>query len=399
MAEFKKKWGDRALDDNWRRKDKGGSAFGEELVDDEDGGEDGQRDKETGKEAWRDPQLYLKDIPTDETAMSVSNERICEALYKSGIIYKEKLRDPDNAVESFEVLNSRFEECRYTPESYYQLYRIYLEKERDGRYFVESGPPSQQYAAIILERWPDSEFARLVRDPNVLLADEARKAVRAAEYDHLYREFRQGQYFTVISACNEVIANEPDNHLIPKYHLLKAMAVGALKQVDAFKAALTEVKNKFPGTDEAKAATDILAILEGQGQQLDPAPSKGSGYRMEQGRHYFALLFPNEAGDATEAKTKISNFNSAYFPRSTIQVTSSFLDPETQVILMSVFDTKVKAMEYYSLFLSDRTKLAGLNDQGFATFAITPDNYSELYKSKDVTAYSEFFARNYLEGK
>ena len=47
--------------------------------------------------------------------------------------------------------------------------------------------------------------------------------------------------------------------------------------------------------------------------------------------------------------------------------------------------------------MSDKRVLAGINDKQYPAFAISPDNYSELYKTKDVEAYSAFFATNYLE--
>lgn len=400
-AEFRKKWGARPLEDDWRRKDRSGSAVNEEVVEEEEtGGDEGDESEDAAE--WKDPKYYLKDIPSDSTAIAASDGRICEALYRSGMIYKEKLRDTDNAVESFENLNSRFDECRYTPESYYQLYRIYLEKERDEKYINFSGMGSQTYANIIMERWPDSEFARLVRDPNALQADAARMAVASAEYEQLYRNFRQGDYLGTITACNTVIANEPRNPVLAKYHLLKAMAVGGMKELSAFRAALEDVKTKFGGSDEARAASDILAVLDGQGAKQPPANDKSSSapsFRVDQGQHYFALLFPTADGNIMDVKARISDFNRQFFPGTTIQVTSSFLNADMQVILLSVFETKGKAMEYYDLFLSQRPELAGINDQGYTTFAITPDNYSALYKSKNVDAYSAFFVENYLEGQ
>jgi hypothetical protein len=69
------------------------------------------------------------------------------------------------------------------------------------------------------------------------------------------------------------------------------------------------------------------------------------------------------------------------------------------VVLLSVFESKQKAMEYYDIFLSEQEQLAGINDQGYASFAITPDNYSQLYKSKDLDGYTAFFQENYLQGQ
>ncbi|HEX2617380.1 MAG TPA: tetratricopeptide repeat protein, partial [Flavobacteriales bacterium] len=400
VAEFKKKWGARTNDDNWRRKDKGGSAL-VEVVEGGEEPEDGKEDAaKEGEPEWKDPANYLKDIPKDSASLTASNERVCEALYLSGMIYKEKLKDIDNAVESFEVLNGRFEDCRYTPESHYQLYRIYLEKERTGSFIAfERKQESGYWADVILERWPDSEFARLVRDPNQLQADEASRQAEEAAYTELYDQFRQRLYVPVITACQRVITDQPRNHLLPKYQLLKAMAVGGMHETEAFRNALLEVTTKFPGTEEAKAAEAMLAALDGQAQgNTPPPPTKDEeGFTVDQGQHYFVLVFPNVGGDVSTIKARIDDFDKQYFRNTPIQITSSILDKNSQVIMLSMFQTREKAMEYYELFKTNQDLLPGINDRGYPMFAISPSNYQRFYTTKDLDGYTAFFGENYLQ--
>jgi hypothetical protein len=403
MAQFRKKWGNRKLEDDWRRKDRSGSALAESL---EEEGEDAlaqsqrdqEKEKEKGQEEWRDPAFYLKDLPRDDAALEASNERICSALYITGMIYKEQLKDRDNAVESFENLQSRFDQCRYTPESYYQLFRIYYEKEQNENYFALDGMGSEFYANIILERYPTSEFARLVRDPNVLQADDARKAIEEFEYKDIYQQFRQGAHARVIAACERVIDEEPRNHFRSKYYLLRAMAIGSMRNVSGFRTALGEVVATFPGTDEARAAEELLAVLDKPAEAPKPPPA-ASPYKTEQGQHYFAIIIPNKGNDITAIKAKLSDFNQTFFRQPGMQITNSFLDADHQVVLLTFFDTKAKAMEFYSLFRGNKDVLAGINDQGHPAFAISPDNFSTLFKSKDVDGYAAFFSKNYLGGQ
>ncbi len=397
MAQFRKKWGTRPLEDDWRRKDKSGSALAESL---EEEGEEAlaqsELDKEKGQEEWRNPDYYTKDIPRDDAALEASNEKICGALYVSGMIYKEQLKDKDNATESFENLHSRFDQCRYTPEAYYQLYRIYKEKEEAENFFSMDGKGSQYYADIILERYPSSEFARLVRDPNVLQADEVRKAAEEFDYKEVYKQFRQYAYGAVISASDNVLANEPNNHFRAKYQLLRAMAVGGMRNVGLFREALNEVLSNYPGTDEARAAEELLAVLDRSADQSSKPPPSASTFKTEQGQHYFAIIVPNAGNDINTIKSKLSDFNTTFFRQPGMQITNSFLDADHQVILLTFFDTKAKAMEFYSLFRGNRDVLEGINDQGHPAFAISPDNYSTLYKNKDVEGYAAFFTTNYL---
>lgn len=402
VSEFKKKWGTRPNEDDWRRKDKSGSA----LADPEtaENGEDTENGDKKDEPDWKDPANYLKDIPLDSAALEASNEKVCTALYIAGTIYKEKLKDTDNAIESFEVLNGRFEECRYTPESYYQLYRIYLAKEKSGSFFSLDERGSAFYANVIKERWPDSEFARLVDDPNQLMADEQRRGKEESDYASLYQRYREANYPEVIAGCNFVITETPKNHLIPKYHLLKALAVGGMRQVDAFRTALQDVVSKFPGSDEAKAAQDILAQLDKQaGAQPSGQPPAevvaAPSYAAADGPHYIVVVYPTADGDINPIKARISDFGLENFRTKSFQVTNSLLDQSFQIIKISPFANSTEAMAYYDLFIANRAQLGDLMDRGYTTFAISTANYAAFYRSKDVETYASFFRDTYLKGQ
>ncbi len=395
LTNFRKKWGNRPLEDNWRRKDK--TVVMAENPEDEEGEDGKEGGKEDGEPSWKDPTSYGKDIPRDIEAMNASNALICEALYVSGMIYKEQLKDIDNAIESFEVLNGRFEDCRYTPESHYQLYRIYLEKEANGWVDLMGGSGSQTYANIILERWPDSEFARLVRDPNLLMGDEVRRKEEEAAYREAYRLYRQYAYSTVVGMCERVIREEPRNHFRSKYLMLRALAMGGMRDMNGYRTALQDVKTQFAGTEEAQAADNLLAALDGAtGGKSAPPPPAGPAYAMDNGQHYYMMVFPNAGTNMATIKARLSDFNRTYMPGTPLDVTNSFLDTDRQVVLMQPLPSKALAMELHNLFTTDRTNLVGINDKGYPAFPITPANYTLLYKSKDVDGYLQFFQQNYL---
>ena len=411
LTQFRKRWGNRKLEDDWRRKDKSGSALQDQAAEEDPIAEEGAGDeKEKAEEEWKDPAFYAKDLPKDPEALEASNGRVCGALYASGMIYKEQLKDPDNAIESFEVLTDRFENCQFTPESYYQLYRIYLEKEQTTNYFSPDGSGSQLYANIILERWPDSEFARLIRDPNILAADEERRQEEEVAYKEVYDRYRQYLFSSVIVSCNGVIDNEPRNHFIAKYHMLRAMAIGGMRDANGFRNALTQVTALFPGTDEANAASTLLAAMGGgETSQANTDTSRiappgkpvldSQLFKDEPGPHSFAMIVPNAGNDMDIFKTVLSNFNTTHLPSMKLEVTNTFLDPENQVILIGVFPSKAAAMEYYNLFMTNTLDLMTVNDQGFPAFAISTKNFAQFYRSKDVDAYTAFFMQNYITGQ
>ena len=397
MANFKRKWGNRKLEDEWRRQDRSGSALSQSENEDEGEEPDGKEGKEL---EWKDPATYMRDIPADGAALAASNGRICGALYASGMIYKEQLKDIDNAIESFEVLNSRFDSCTYTPESHYQLYRIYLQKESDGWVDLMGGSGSKTYADIILERWPDSQFARLVRDPNLLQADAERRAAEESAYREVYRLFRERAYYPTITACDRVILEEPNNHFRPKYHFLKAMAIGGTRNVPEYRTALTTVKDEYPGTEEAARAEELLSGLDGgSGGAPKPKAPEGPVYSKDDGPHTYVVVVPMEGSDADLLSAAISDFNGAYFSHTPLQVNSSLLDGERRLMLATPLPSKAKAIEYHNLFVGNEDMLQGLADQGYPAFAISQANYAAFFKAKDVAGYQAFFLQNYLDGQ
>lgn len=399
--EFRKKWGARPNEDDWRRKDKSGSATFEFKEDNEEDGNDGTASAKTDDDPeWKKPENYTKDLPTTPEALETSNNLICEAYYQAGMIYKEKLKDESNAIESFELLNSRFDECRFTPESHYQLYRIYLERERASAFLDFGGASSDTYAAIILERWPNSEFARLVRNPDQLQADEAQRLAEASAYEDLYRRYREGFYIPVITGAEEVITTQPDNHLLAKYHLLKAMAVGGMRERSAYRSALSVVVAKFPDTDEAKAARLLLGDLDklDSASKTPPKEEKKVDYIKETAGHFTVLLLPKEE-KMNEALSKVSDFNRAHFRNKSIPAKNMLMGSDAQLILIGPFETKEAAMEYYDMFKADKRGLVELNKAENPLFVIGQTNYQRFYTNQDTEGYMAYFTANYLATK
>jgi len=66
-----------------------------------------------------------------------------------------------------------------------------------------------------------------------------------------------------------------------------------------------------------------------------------------------------------------------------------------QIITVSNIGDKEKAMLYFVSLQKDEKFKTLLSGIGFENFIITVDNYSTLYKTKDLNAYKEFFTKNY----
>ena len=404
---FKDSWGDRPLEDNWRRGNKLQQSFNEtdetvESIVEEKPKTDNIEDQLPTVEE------LLANLPCDEARRTESNSRLAEAYYNAGVVYKEKLEDLDNATEKWEVLTNRFEDSDFHPTTYYQLYRTYLFREQEQAY---TNPfcgtcNSGHWAQIILNLYPGSEWAILVENPDYQDIVELEQARAEEAYGELYQAYNYRQYQDVINESTRVLAEEPDNHLLCKYRILKAFAVGNLdafaRMDENYKKELQEVISGCPDTEEATFAQNILKKLN-QGEQVieqpedikDEVPNQELFQTNMSAKHYFALIYPVSEGNVNEMKATISDFNKAYFQTGALKISSNLLDKNNQVILVKTFNRIEDAQDYYRTFTGNEKELTDINKSGFTTILISKDNYVTLFKTKELEAYVAFFNNQY----
>jgi hypothetical protein len=389
-------WGERELEDDWRRKNK--QSFGtttEEIVEEEVIREE--------IEEGRPFEEYLADIPSSPELVSVSVEKRAEARYNAGLIYKEKLDDFENAVESFEVLVTEGEESTFHPVTYYQLYRTYLSKEQGGysNPFCETCN-SAHWAAQTKSRYPDSEYTILIDNPEFQSLKEIREAEEVAAYEILFDKYRRERFNDVIQDATAVINNEEENHLLPKYYLIKALAIGEMSSMfggapEAYKSALETTVSEYKETEEGKTAQRYLDILSGKITKEEPK-SRPNLYSFRSGMgHYVITLVPLEGGKVNKAQSDIANFNATFFKSSSLNVKTRVLGKEYQMIYVRDFENEDSAMIYYNAFKVNQNILGDLNQLNYYTFAISKSNFSALTKDRDPEKYNEFFQEKYLK--
>ncbi len=170
---------------------------------------------------------YLVELPLGDEAMAAAHNEIIASLYEIGTIYKERLQDDDNAIESFLRITNEYDTSVTSLPAHYQLYRIYVEKEESGG-FVGTGyrDNSAYYKNVILADYPDSEFAKLITDPDYITEKNRNVEEERKAYEATYKNYSRRQYNDVMLTCNTVIRDEPNNNYLSKYYLIKALTIG-----------------------------------------------------------------------------------------------------------------------------------------------------------------------------
>lgn len=402
---FIKKWGHRTLEDNWFLSDKNIVAIVNENPSDtsilEPGDTTGGKKKADKKvDNNKSRGYYMKDLPFKPEQMEASNSKIIQAYYNLGFIYVEGLHDYAGSIGSFETLLRRFPDNKYYVASCFELHRLYGDLENKER--------SDYYKNLVLTRFPETDFAKLLINPDYYKEVHSKQQEAANLYGDTYNAFSNQQYYMVINNCNLALKSYPsDTALLPKFEYLKALATGKIEVVDSMVTAMKLVIKKYPKSNVRPLAQNVLDYLGKQrNSKGEPIQTDTTTRVQETGPkiytyapdaiHFYVLIVNNEKTDVEALKVKISDFNSKSHDLENLQVNSLLLDGAQEMITVNNFETGEKGINYY-LSIRDNdyifTKLKQTGD--YSQFVISADNYPIFYKSKNIQQYQKFFEKNY----
>jgi len=402
FSNFARKWGRRKLEDLWFLSDKNVMTFGDDMAIADTSMMPTDSAGVQGGAATTNPkkrEYYLKDIPLTPEQLDASNQRIIDAYYNAGFIYIDGLNDYKNSIESFESLISRFPKSDREPPSCYELYILY----RD----LDNQPKSDYYRNLILNQFPESDYAKLLINPNYYKEIQKQKSQASKLYEETWLAFNNQQYYMVLHNADLAFTEFPsDTGLIPRFEYLRAMALGKVEVVDSLVVALQSIVNKYPNHEVKPLAMNILEYLSKQrnanGDPVAPDPTQPEDPSVKlytytpNSIHFFILIVDGSRVDVNALKIKLSDFNSKYFRLDELQINSLMLDNTREMITINNFYDAQKAVDYYLSIKANPyvyNKLENVGD--YSDFVISVENYPVFYKNKDANLYKRFFEKNY----
>lgn len=403
-SEFKKIWGSRKNEDDWRRSNK--SQVVPVATNNQDGeGEDffvnAEGDTVKVTNDWQDPNYYLKDLPLTEEALAQSDSLIVKAYYNLGLIYKEKLQDDPRAIEAFETLNKRFSDHDYLLTTYYRLYRMH----DDLRQYSEA----DYYKNKILNEYSDSDYAKIIRDPESLKNENELEIKAKAFYTRVYQNYyRRGYYSQTIKSAEEGIQLYASTSVEPKLRFIRAMSIGQEKGEQGMRDELKALAFKYKEDPIGKKAEEMLSALDdmkdleakrkkdAQEEQEVEAEKESSPYTYEPaGSHNFVVLVPIEKLSSNNAQIALSNFNRSNFRTLDLNISTVLLGSDTAMITVKSFKSAAEIKSYARAFKADKIKLAQIHAANAPGFPISFNNYAVFYQRKNLSEYLKFYNENY----
>ena len=407
---FEQKWGRRKLEDNWRRSNKNtiSVAEGEEMAE--------AVDSSNMVVMVDDPlkkEFYTQYLPLTDSLMQISHDKIRDALYNAGKIFKSEFNNYPRSAESFEDLDRRYPNNIYQLSSYFDLYDLYE--------LMGDKQKSDYYRNLIITQYPNSNYAQFLINPNFFVEMQARSDSINRLYQEAYRNYKTGRYSNVIPLASQIKSMKPDSLMIPKIDFMEMVANGVKSDVHNFESLLKGYISDYPNDEPTPLAKEILTLIQDstladyqklvemgyiseeiQNEELLPENQMaddefGGKFTYEEDLlHYFVIAYPREAKiDMNRLKFDIANYNIDHYTKIDFDIETENLDDKVAFLTVRALENKESALIYHGAIIRRASVFRTLTDIEYYNFVISSTNYRTVLSEKSMADYLKFFVKNY----
>ncbi len=441
LADFKKRWGPRKLEDNWRRSQRSASEMPSAILP-EPGGNTNPflpvPEAKTASETEAKIELYLMSVPISPQQMAESNQNIGSALYDIANYYRDISADTAEAVKTYETLLKRFPDNQNKLAVYYNLYRLYSTVNQKR---------SEEYKNVLLTRYPESAFAKIILDPNFSQKLDEQEAAFNRLYNDIYDLYVKRNYTEVLNAIEkykktsgvlkvpaqlaylnslaightqklpglenafkEIVIDFPDEKLIVpliKQHLAfidsnrvsMSERVVALSDLDLNNRFYQEPEIEQPAilVTEPAAANKPIADNKDKPEPVKSTPEAETGLfsKEDLAEHYFVVNISDPSTNLSSSRFGIGQFNRANLPGSGIKHQLKSIANQNQLIFVGPFEGKEAAKTYFTKISPLMREIMKIPAAKYNTFIINHQNLEKIIDKETLDLYVEYYKNNY----
>lgn len=391
QRDFENKWGQRGLEDNWRRSNNN------RQVEEIDIAQAAEKEKSSNL-SEEEINKVLSDVPKTDQDRASAALKIQEAMFNLGTLYRDNLQNNAKSIEILNELLSKYPETSFKLDAWYYLYLLHLDDNQPS--------VAKQYADLIIKNYPASTYAQVIKDPDYIkkLQDETLKL--NLFYDRAYASFTDHKYQQAYNLATKEVQKRfgAKNELEPKFALLAAMCNGSLRGKPKYIEGLQTVVAQFPETPEATKAKEILRLL---GAARSTLPGRATvdedatnNYKIEENALHYLLVVFNTDVRLTDIQNEMSDYNKKYYQLEKFRYSQMFLGRNVQdgipVLVVRRFKNKQEGMKYYEAISNSRDEFVK-STSDFDLFLVSQNNYRSILRSKSLAGYRSFFEKNYLQ--
>jgi hypothetical protein len=394
--DFDRKWGSRALEDNWRRANRQGGSIAERDVAPTTDTQDGITQE--------DIDMLLADVPRTPEALQAAQDSIASAMYQLGMLFYDRLENYRQSLKYLDQLENRIPSHKNELLAWYYQFLDHKALNQHGQADV--------YRQKIIQKYPDTQIGRSLSDPNFL--EKYRKDQRKLEqyYEDAYNAFNKGQgakALDLIRAAPGIFKSLGD--FSGRFALLQALCIGQTEGLEPYKTALKDVVGKFSDKPEGKRAREMLRILDGEAAtkpgsgtaSTNPDGSKSNANTMmgnyvhEPDKMHFVMVLLKSSSVIEEAKLGLANFNREFYKLDDLKVTNIALstDGQSQLLIVRRFKNSAAAIDYLKAANLNTAKFIDQKKAPHELMAISQDNYRTLLSTRNIDDYRNFFLENF----
>lgn len=404
---FVQKWGNRPLQDDWRR---GTNQLiipsleedNEEEVQEEVVNEDTTSVDSVYNEKY-DPVYYLKQIPHTEKEFTLSDTMWCQGLSKSILVLLNEGEHPDLCAELISMMERKFPKTDALAEVYYYDF-LSAKRNKDNvkahtiQQRLVEGFPKHPYTLLLLQA--EQIDASVIYDAESL-------------YERTYAEYKKGNYSIVLENCLFAEEHYSTNTIVMPYFLfLKAVALAKTQGQQAFSEALNTLVTQYPTDPLGARGKDMLAMMQ-QGYHSEMGKEGLPPDALTQARQEVLVTSEGQAQDEGEAFSDITNemsyviiftknlsdsslnqllfdvalFNFTQFMVKDYDLTILPLYAGHQAIRISVFENYTEAQWYKNLLLTNSDLKKRLQELKTQVISITESNSHKLTSPQRLQDY------------
>ncbi len=406
--EFKQKWPNRELKDNWRRSTLTSSSFTE----DDNIVEENLTPEENIRRNLPSEDSLFAAIPRNPIVLDSLNIARKEALISLGKNYFYVLEDYSNTFNYIDILDSLYPKNEYQPETFYIRYLIKMRQQLPDE--------AKKYQQLLTENYPNSNWTSMMNNAGNPGNDSSMRI--DAHYDNTYNIVMNGEYANGIQLIEQAYSQFPTLGSYKKqYDILRILSYAGTKEYakaetmvaewlsmnsnDSLRDYVLTLKNYI---EKNKALLDTLnndpndsvkvatGAIDNEGANNTPnKQSEIFGQANKNSKHYVIIMVPLDAR-IQGLKAGLSEYNRITPGNENIVVTLNALTRENSLILSREFQDNKAAKEY----LNKVQALSSLfgeypNKQEYQLATISVENYPKLLSSKDFKSYMSFWKKNY----
>jgi hypothetical protein len=407
--EFVRTWGNRPLQDNWRRKASlTQAAAGLPNLD----ASEAPLEAKDSSDSTNIPSVetLLGSLPKSPEQLEKANAELEESYFELGKVLYFQLKEPKRSGQYLEQLTQKYPKTVKKAEAYYLLYLG--QKELLGNF--------NTYAQLLNLEFPESPYTFSVNNPEAGGGNKA-SLESAKGYEQAYEAYYAGNYSQARELVFATLEKFPLTRNTEKLLLLNAMVSGKLESKEQFKSKLVAFIQNAQEQELITLAKAMLQPLlsqeeldtkssstplvgdalatpkESEKEKISENEAKESPYKATDDQtHIFVLaLDPTDVETAKNLLNDLEAFHAQAFGNSRLRTGNMNLSADLSIYIISPFSNAEKALSYLKTFQEKFTSIGLIEEVKNKAFFISIENFQVLNRTKDLEEYRQFFTSTY----